>query len=56
MPRDCNENGHYRQKRGNTHVKTIDFNVRSDMHLDTLRDRHNGKSMSQIAEEYREEK
>jgi hypothetical protein len=49
MPRD-------RQKRGDTHVKTIDLNVRNDMHLDTLRDRHNGESMSRIVDEYRKEK
>ena len=40
--RSRNANGQLRQKRGDTHVGTIeqqydvDFGVRSDMHLDTL--------------------
>ncbi len=40
--RSRNETGPLREKRGDTHVGTvekqygIDFNVRSDMHLDTL--------------------
>jgi len=40
--RSRNQNGELRQKRGDTHVKTIeekydiDLGVRSDMHLDTL--------------------
>lgn len=40
--RSRNQNGELRQKRGDTHVKTIeekydiDLGVRGDMHLDTL--------------------
>lgn len=40
--RSRNQNGELRQKRGDTHVKTIeekyniDLGVRDDMHLDTL--------------------
>jgi hypothetical protein len=43
MARDRNNDGQFRQKRGDTHVGTIermynvDFGVRSDMHVDTLR-------------------
>ena len=44
-PRGRNDNGQLRQKRGDTFVGTIedeyhvDFGVRSDMKLDTLRER-----------------
>lgn len=57
--RDRNNNGRYRQKRGDAHVGNIeqkydvDFGVRSDMHLDTLRKIHGGKSLSQILDEQR---
>jgi hypothetical protein len=43
MSRDRNNDGQFRGKRGDTHVGTIeekygvDFGVRSDMHLETLR-------------------
>ena len=43
MARDRDNDGQYRQKRGDTHVGTIeemynvDFGVRGDMHVDTLR-------------------
>ncbi|HYM46073.1 MAG TPA: hypothetical protein VES65_07940 [Solirubrobacteraceae bacterium] len=43
--RTRDDNGELRQKRGDTHVGSIereygvDFGVRSDMHLDTLRER-----------------
>jgi len=43
VPRDRNDNGRYRGKRGDTHVGTIeqaynvDFGGRSDKHLSTLR-------------------
>ncbi|UED73997.1 hypothetical protein [Brevibacillus sp. DP1.3A] len=56
--RDRNIDGRYRQKRGDTHVGTIeekyglDFGVRSDMHLETLRKREGGKSLTQIIKEY----
>ena len=52
--RDRNEDGKFRQKRGDTHVGTIekkygvDFGVRSDMHLETLRKRMGDESMTQI--------
>lgn len=42
-PRSRNDDGQLRQKRGDTHVETIeqeynvDFGVRGDMRLDTLR-------------------
>lgn len=50
------QNGEIRQKRGDTLVGTLrktygdDFapGVRSDMRLDTLRERSDGKSLSQI--------
>lgn len=44
-PRSRNEDGELRQKRGDTHIGTIeeqygiDFGVRSDMKLETLRER-----------------
>ncbi|ATF11724.1 hypothetical protein HPY28_21130 [Brevibacillus sp. HB1.2] len=56
--RDRNIDGRYRQKRGDTHVGTIeekyglDFGVRRDMHLETLRKREGGKSLTQIIKEY----
>lgn len=43
MTRDRNNDGRYRGKRGDTHIGTVeekygvDFGVRSDMHLETLR-------------------
>jgi hypothetical protein len=43
MSRDRNNDGQFRRKRGDTYVGTIeekygvDFGVRSDMHLETLR-------------------
>lgn len=43
MSRDRNKDGRFRQKRGDTNVGTVekqygvDFGVRSDMHLETLR-------------------
>ncbi len=54
MTRDRNEDGRYRQKRGDAHVGNIekkygvDLGVRSDMHLDTLRKRNGNKSLTQI--------
>lgn len=57
--RSRDKNGEYRQKRGDTHIGNIekqydvDFSVRSDMHLDTLRKQHDGKSLTQILKETR---
>jgi hypothetical protein len=51
-----NPNGPLRQKRGDTHIKTIeekynrDFGVRGDMHLDTLLRRKGVDSLHQLIE------
>ena len=53
-PRGRNEDGELRQKRGDTHVGTIekqygvDFGVRSDMKLDTLRERLGATSLDDL--------
>ena len=52
--RSRNESGELRQKRGDTHVRTIeqqyhrDFNVRSDMQLDTLLRRERADSLTHL--------
>jgi hypothetical protein len=52
--RGRNEDGELRQKRGDTHVGTIeemynvDFGVRSDMRLDTLRERLGAGSLEDL--------
>jgi hypothetical protein len=52
--RSRNEDGELRQKRGDTHVGTIesqygvDFGVRSDMKLDTLRERLGATSIEDL--------
>jgi hypothetical protein len=52
--RSRNETGELRQKRGDTHVGTIeqqygrDFNARSDMRLDTLLERERAESLSDL--------
>lgn len=52
--RSRNETGELRQKRGDTHVGTIEeqygrnFNVRSDMRLDTLLSREGADSLSDL--------
>jgi len=54
--RSRNETGELRQKRGDTHVGAIeqqygrDFNVRSDMRLDTLLRREGARSLSDLLE------
>lgn len=54
--RSRNENGPLREKRGDTHVKTIekqyarDFGVRGDMHLDTLLQREGVQSLHELIE------
>ncbi|HBG03993.1 MAG: hypothetical protein A2075_18500 [Geobacteraceae bacterium GWC2_58_44] len=54
--RSRNEEGPLRQKRGDTHVGTIekqydrDFGVRGDMHLDTLLQREGVESLHQLIE------
>lgn len=48
--------GTLRQKRGDTHVQTIeeqygrDFGVRGDMHLSTLLEKHNVESLNDLIE------
>lgn len=48
------ETGTLREKRGDTHVGTLeqqyhrDWNVRSDMHLDTLLEREGAGSLSEL--------
>lgn len=55
-PRSRNEDGELRQKRGDTHIGTIekqygvDFGVRSDMKLDTLRKRLGATSIDDLIE------
>lgn len=52
--RSRNENGRLREKRGDTHVGTIekqyqvDLGARSDMHLDTLLDRTGVHSLNDL--------
>ncbi len=52
--RSRNEDGELRRKRGDSHVSSIeqkynkDFNVRSDMHLDTLLKKENVNSLDQL--------
>lgn len=54
--RSRNENGELRQKRGDTHVGTIermyglDLDVRSDMHLNTLLQREGAQSLNELIE------
>jgi hypothetical protein len=53
-PRSRNEDGELRQKRGDTHVGTIEeqygvnFGVRSDMKLETLRERLGAVSIEDL--------
>ncbi|MBI4446897.1 MAG: hypothetical protein HY645_13450 [Acidobacteria bacterium] len=53
-PRSRNQDGQLREKRGDTHVKTIeeqyhrDFGVRDDMHLDTLLEREGVDSLNDL--------
>jgi len=52
--RSRNEDGELRQKRGDTHVRTIerrygrDFDVRSDMHLSKLLKREGVESLNDL--------
>ncbi len=52
--RSRNASGELRQKRGDTHVGTIeeqygrDFHARSDMQLDTLLEREGAQSLSEL--------
>ncbi|MBE0499993.1 MAG: hypothetical protein IBX47_01025 [Desulfuromonadales bacterium] len=54
--RSRNETGPLRQKRGDTHIGTIekiygvDLNVRSDMHLNTLLQREGVQSLHELIE------
>lgn len=53
-PRSRNQNGELREKRGDTHVGTIekkygkDFDVRSDMHLKNLLKKEGVSSLTQL--------
>lgn len=52
--RSRNENGRLREKRGDTHVRTIeqqyhvDLGVRSDAHLDTVLEREGVNSLNDL--------
>jgi hypothetical protein len=52
--RSRNQDGHLREKRGDTHVGTVekkygcDFGVRSDMHLDTLLEQEGVASLNDL--------
>jgi len=52
--RSRNENGELREKRGDTHIGTIeqkygvDLGVRGDMHLDTLLERKGVESLNDL--------
>lgn len=52
--RSRNENGELRQKRGDTHIETIEkqyninLGVRGDMHLETYLDRNNIASLNDL--------
>ena len=52
--RSRNENGELREKRGDTHVETlekkygVDLGVRGDMHLDTLLERKGLESLNDL--------
>jgi len=52
--RTRDENGELREKRGDTHMGTIekqygrDFHVRSDMHLENFLETHNKKSLNDL--------
>ena len=54
--RSRNNDGELRKKRSDTHIETIekiysiDFGVRSDMHLDTLLKREGVSSLSELIE------
>lgn len=58
--RSRDENGEWRRKRGDTNVRTIeqkyhvDFGVRGDMHLETLRDRTGLTSIDDLVRHARE--
>lgn len=60
MARDRNLDGTYRKKRGDTHVGTIekkygvDFGVRSDMHVETLRRQLGVRSIEDLVNTARE--
>jgi hypothetical protein len=59
-PRARTEGGSLRRKRGDTRVDTIeemyhvDFGVRGDMHLDTLREKLGDDAMDKLVEKARE--
>lgn len=60
--RSRNETGELRQKRGDTHVGTIermygiDLGARSDMHLNTLLQREGAQSLHELIESGKERK
>jgi len=58
-PRARTEDGTLREKRRDTHVETIeaqygvDFGVRGDMQLGTLKDREGVETLSELLDKYR---
>jgi hypothetical protein len=60
--RTRDNDGQLRQKRGDTHVGNIereygvDFGVRSDMHLDTLRERTGTNSIEDLTSRARKDR
>ncbi len=62
MARDRNLDGEFRKKRGDTHVGSVekkysvDFGVRSDMHLDTLRHKLGVGSIDELVEKGRKKR
>jgi hypothetical protein len=58
--RSRNADGQLREKRGDTHVGTIeqrygrDFGVRSDMHLDTLLKREGAQSLDDLLHRHKD--
>lgn len=60
--RGRNNDGQLREKRGDTHIGTIekqynvDLNVRSDMHLDTFLEQHNITSLNDLINDNKQKK
>ena len=60
--RGRNNDGQLREKRGDTHIGTIekkynvDFNVRSDMHLDTFLEKNNITSLNDLINDNKQKK
>lgn len=62
MARDRNSDGEFRKKRGDTHVRSVeekygvDFGVRSDMHLETLRRQLGVRSIDDLVDKARKKR